>query len=914
MSHKSTTPWDERQNCHRTVTPVRKICPTTSVIPITKNAYRTVTPIKKNQNVTPILSNRTSVTPVRSNRTSVTPIKKNTYRTVTPNKIKGWKSNTESFSSSTSYRNRRMSGEYIPSIVTDVDGTKIKNKNRRSFENTDNKALYRANSLQNFSKKKIISKSKMKTVTKRECISNRRIGNKISTSRRHSSISNTRTIESQLSDIGKNQADVLLKDPEVTDVLDPCIPNLDLTSNRRTDMTPDSSRTDECYTPDINNSYTPDVNNGYTPDINNGYTPEVNNGYTPEVNNGYTPDITNGYIQDGKVGYNSGKDIQGCRLDLAVINTQGSEVYENEPHGSEVYEKEPQGSEGNISCSDSFLNGRSNSSPMFSTPGGLNNRIPRDSVKKLKKFDLSRLFQLLSIYPPPGKGDKESYHTPRTSPTSSVRKDFAHDAPPPGLPPTGLPPTGREPEDESIDSPPEDITHISSDLKPPPMGVNTPDSISDIFTTPPSSRIYNKTPIKRQLAELSSSNRSIRTNKKRTSSISSDTVKYPSTPSSDPLNLRERSSKCHSLGQPMRPPTKKTHEIHSSSVDPHSCAVLSLAVSPDGHLLASGASDGSLRMEYFPTVPSSVSSGLSNALKKSTTMTIQAHSSQVTDISLSLECDLMLTCGSSGSVHLWCLDNADDLTCSRPAVKLKPMIDAVERTCNRIGGSGCNRIGGGYNRSSSGGGCSGGVVRQRSGVAFNSIGTSVCGGAQFYCKDAYLLVAAGNDLLVYENGFTDLPPPPGGCYNGDRTTKSSVGGGGGGFRPPPPLIHVLRHENFKNVTAFTAPNDVTGSWVVAGGSNKSLCLWDVSAGKCLPFRRESHKKPCRTLRAPPGVDFKTVLSAAPDDTVKIWDIRTLQDEITVSGQITVSDIKYNGFRSSSKSSTKNSISGFIMWD
>ena len=91
-------------------------------------------------------------------------------------------------------------------------------------------------------------------------------------------------------------------------------------------------------------------------------------------------------------------------------------------------------------------------------------------------------------------------------------------------------------------------------------------------------------------------------------------------------------------------------------------------------------------------------------------------------------------------------------------------------------------------------------------------------------------------------------------------------------------LNSARHSRtFEKYEASITSLDLSpdGRWALSGHFDETLCLWDISTGKCVRiFEGDTDSEECTVNSVAISPDGRFVLSGSCDNTIRLWDIFT----------------------------------------
>lgn len=265
---------------------------------------------------------------------------------------------------------------------------------------------------------------------------------------------------------------------------------------------------------------------------------------------------------------------------------------------------------------------------------------------------------------------------------------------------------------------------------------------------------------------------------------------------------------------------------NSDAAPPLGAPALRLTYAPDASRLAVATTDGSCSVLRLPTRRYHTSASQPPP-------TLVGHTGAIHSLHWSHSGRLLLTASADGSASMW--DVSPD---SKPAAA--PLLRMLHVEQPEPSGSSTS----------------------------HPLFGSEIRGARFFYLDQFLILAAGNSMYLYG-------------YSVQRTPSNDA------VRAPElrhryKLQHKWQLPHAQYVTCFTAANSFLSSLVLAAGSDRSLCAFDLGVGKTVLELPDLHERPCQALRlhehATPedtaAVGHDLFLTSALDGVVKLWDLRS----------------------------------------
>eukprot|EP00742_Colponemidia_sp_Colp-10_P010670 GILJ01011742.1.p1 GENE.GILJ01011742.1~~GILJ01011742.1.p1 ORF type:complete len:890 (-),score=91.12 GILJ01011742.1:105-2774(-) len=138
--------------------------------------------------------------------------------------------------------------------------------------------------------------------------------------------------------------------------------------------------------------------------------------------------------------------------------------------------------------------------------------------------------------------------------------------------------------------------------------------------------------------------------------------------------------------------------------------------------------------------------------------------------------------------------------------------------------------------------------------------------AQFFYLDQFVLLAVGPDVLLYRYKLMN--------QENEDVKRFQMPGS---YR----LLQRYTHPNAHYLTHLSAPNSFLSHIAIASASNKEMAVWDIGVNKCVRLFEDGHARPVSTVRLfgsstaadTPASYCNLFLTSAPDNTIKLWDLR-----------------------------------------
>uniref|UniRef100_A0A061S725 Wd repeat-containing protein 27-like n=1 Tax=Tetraselmis sp. GSL018 TaxID=582737 RepID=A0A061S725_9CHLO len=252
----------------------------------------------------------------------------------------------------------------------------------------------------------------------------------------------------------------------------------------------------------------------------------------------------------------------------------------------------------------------------------------------------------------------------------------------------------------------------------------------------------------------------------------------------------------------------------------HAGPIFRLAYSPDGTKLATASADKTGRVLRLP---------LSRHQGDGTDLI--GHNAGVTCVSWSSDGNMLLTSSADRSARLWSASRPDPLLSLTHTKKSHPRNGSQADS------------------------------RSRENPLFNAEVRS----AQFLCQDRFIVLASQNKLHVYSYKICDDPEDDINRLKNDHSYKH----------------RGSLQSDSQAVLDVTCANQFTSHLALASGSNRSVEVFDLSAGKVARTIRDGHSRPIHSvvLNVPPNYvshsreAYELFATAAQDGHVRLWDLR-----------------------------------------
>jgi WD40 repeat protein len=149
---------------------------------------------------------------------------------------------------------------------------------------------------------------------------------------------------------------------------------------------------------------------------------------------------------------------------------------------------------------------------------------------------------------------------------------------------------------------------------------------------------------------------------------------------------------------------------------------------------------------------------------------------------------------------------------------------------------------------------------------------------QFYYQDRFIAASQGNKVQLYRYKLKDPQ-----LKDDVKRLASKCSG---------KVVARGTHPDAQAVARFTAHNTFHSHLLLLGGSNRSVAVWDVNANSIAAQFDHGHRRPLHSLRlyesscfiAESDADwYNLFLTAASDNTVKIFDLRQQQEAACLMG-------------------------------
>mmetsp|Transcript_33999 Transcript_33999/g.59250 ORF Transcript_33999/g.59250 Transcript_33999/m.59250 type:complete len:446 (+) Transcript_33999:919-2256(+) len=151
---------------------------------------------------------------------------------------------------------------------------------------------------------------------------------------------------------------------------------------------------------------------------------------------------------------------------------------------------------------------------------------------------------------------------------------------------------------------------------------------------------------------------------------------------------------------------------------------------------------------------------------------------------------------------------------------------------------------------------------------------------QFYYLDRFICASQGNKVLMYRYKLKDPQ------LKDDVKRLAS--------KCSAKAVARATHPDAQAVSRFAAHNMFHSHLILLGGSNRSVAVWDANVQQIAANFDHGHRRPMHSLRLfessqfIPETDadwYNLFLTAAPDNTIKLFDLRHQQEVMCLSGHV-----------------------------
>jgi WD40 repeat protein/DNA-binding SARP family transcriptional activator len=266
-----------------------------------------------------------------------------------------------------------------------------------------------------------------------------------------------------------------------------------------------------------------------------------------------------------------------------------------------------------------------------------------------------------------------------------------------------------------------------------------------------------------------------------------------------------------------------------------------IAISPDGLLLAAGTGDGEIR---FWHLRDRQPAGL-----------IQAHRAHVWSISFSPDGQLLASSGDDQLIHIWTLDRRHPMISAQPRHVLHEQPSNVHAVA--FSPDGRTLATGGYDQKVRLWDVQGGRLQRQ------LEGHTGCIYSVAFSPDGRSLASGSDDCTV-------------------RIWALSGDAGRPAARPQADLSCQILYGHSERVYSVAFSPD--GQFIASGSTDQSICLWrwqGAALGGQLHQRLVGHRQLVRTVAFSP--DSQLIASGSYDETIRVWDVSTGQLRQTCRG-------------------------------
>lgn len=148
----------------------------------------------------------------------------------------------------------------------------------------------------------------------------------------------------------------------------------------------------------------------------------------------------------------------------------------------------------------------------------------------------------------------------------------------------------------------------------------------------------------------------------------------------------------------------------------------------------------------------------------------------------------------------------------------------------------------------------------------------------FYYMDDFIVLTTRNQLLLYNYYIESLEKL-------DDIEKTHA-------QNQYKLVQSFNHSS-NTITSMSCINGFISHLIFTVGSQKDLNIWDISSGKLLIKKENIHDRLIHHIRLPTPSQYcsisqgslNTFLTSSLDNTIKLWDLRTLNSVLCFTGHI-----------------------------
>ncbi|KAL9645061.1 hypothetical protein ABK040_004553 [Willaertia magna] len=253
----------------------------------------------------------------------------------------------------------------------------------------------------------------------------------------------------------------------------------------------------------------------------------------------------------------------------------------------------------------------------------------------------------------------------------------------------------------------------------------------------------------------------------------------------------------------------------------HNSPILRLSISNDNSKVASGSNTGTVVISKYPF--------------KSKDVTLAKHQNSITGMGWSLDNKYLLTSSSDGSAILWNTNKGD------PLITFK----SIQSNVTKINSTSTKPLT---------------PSKRDTSLQFKSSIENI----SFNNMDKFIVLSNSNNLYIYKYYIHNTKED-------DKLLKKNS-------EPHKYKLAQKYESKSQKITAVACPNKFLSNYILFGGSNKNLEIYDISKDKIVRTFENAHERPIHTItlnNSPLSTSdsINMFLTSSIDGCIKLWDFR-----------------------------------------